>query len=167
MAIVYKGRVFSLEVERARFPNGTEHTVEIVRHAPCVVLVPIQDDGRVVLIRQYRHSVRRDLWELPAGSIEPGESPDAAAARECEEEIGLAPHRLERLTSLFPAPGYCDEEMIFYRATELRPPAPDSLHEPDADEDIQVNPVSLTEARAMVTRGEIVDLKTAYALTLL
>jgi 8-oxo-dGTP pyrophosphatase MutT (NUDIX family) len=166
MAIVYKGRVFSLEVETTQFPNGTTHTVEVVRHVPCVVLVPLQDDGRVVLIRQYRHSVRRDLWELPAGSIDPGESPDAAAARECEEEIGLAPHRLERLTSLYPAPGYCDEEMIFYRATELRPPAPDSLHEPDEDEDIQVNPVTLAEARAMVARGEIVDLKTAYALTL-
>ena len=81
MAIVYKGRVFSLEVETARFPNGSEHKVEIVHHAPCVVLVPIQDDGRVVLIRQYRPSVKRDLWELPAGSIDPGESPDAAAAR--------------------------------------------------------------------------------------
>jgi ADP-ribose pyrophosphatase len=166
MAIVYKGRVFSLEVEAARFPNGTEHKVEIVRHAPCVVLVPIQDDGRVVLIRQYRHSVRRDLWELPAGSIDSGESPDAAAARECEEEIGLTPHRLERLTSLFPAPGYCDEEMIFYRATELRPPAPDSRHKPDEDEDISVHPVTIAEAKAMVARGEIVDLKTAYALTL-
>jgi len=166
MAIVYKGRVFSLEVETARFPNGTEHKVEIVRHVPCVVLVPIQDDGRVVLIRQYRPSVKRDLWELPAGSIDPGESPDAAAARECEEEIGLAPHRLERLASLFPAPGYCDEEMIFYRATELRTPAPESTYKPDEDEDIQVNPVTLTEARQMVARGDIVDLKTAYALTL-
>ena len=60
MSIVYQGRVFSLEVENARFPNGTEHTVEIVRHRPCVVLIPIQDDGRVVMIRQYRHSVKRD-----------------------------------------------------------------------------------------------------------
>ena len=167
MSIVYKGRVFSLEVEHTRFPNGTEHTVEIVRHAPCVVLIPIQADGRVVLIRQYRHSVGRDLWELPAGSIDPGEAPDAAAARECEEEIGMAPHRLERLASLFPAPGYCDEEMVFFRATDLRPPAPDSPHRPDEDEDIFVHPVTIAEAKAMVARGEIVDLKTAYALTLI
>jgi ADP-ribose pyrophosphatase len=166
MPIIYSGRVFSLEVAKARFPNGTEHTVEVVRHRPCVVLIPIQDDGRVVLIRQYRHSVKRDLWELPAGSIDPGESPAEAAARECEEEIGLAPHRLECLVSLFPAPGYCDEEMIFYRATELRPPAPASTHRPDEDEDIQVSPVTVAEAKSMVARGEIVDLKTAYALTL-
>ena len=167
MPTVYEGRVFSLEVETERFPNGTEHKVEIVRHRPCVVLIPIQDDGRVVLIKQYRPSVKRDLWELPAGSIDPGESPDEAAARECEEEIGMAPHHLERLASLFPAPGYCDEEMIFFRAAELRPPAPDSRHQPDDDEDIQVNPVPIAEAKAMVTRGEIVDLKTAYALTLI
>ena len=166
MPIVYKGRVFAVEVENARFPNGTEHEVATVRHVPCVVLIPIQDDGRVVLIRQYRHSVKRDLWELPAGSLNPGESPEAAAARECEEEIGLAPHRLERLADLFPAPGYCDEEMIFFRATELRPPPPDSPHKPDDDESIEPRTVTIAEARAMVRRGEIIDLKTAFALTL-
>lgn len=167
MPIVYKGRVFSIEVEDARFPNGTEHKVEVVRHRPCVVLVPIQDDGRVVLIKQYRHSVKRYLWELPAGNIDPGESADAAAARECEEEIGLVPQRLERLASLFPSPGYCDEEMLFYRAMDLRTPATDSTRKPDEDEDIEVHPVTVAEAKAKVARGEIVDLKTAYALTLI
>jgi ADP-ribose pyrophosphatase len=167
MPIVYQGRVFAVEVEHARFPNGTEHEVATVRHVPCVVLIPIQDDGRVVLIRQYRHSVKQELWELPAGSVNPGESREAAAARECEEEIGLAPHRLERLTDLFPAPGYCDEEMTFFRATELRAPAPDSPHAPDEDESIEVHPVTVAEAKLMVARGDIVDLKTAYALTLI
>jgi ADP-ribose pyrophosphatase len=137
MAIVYKGRVFSLEVETSRFPNGTEHKVEIVRHAPCVVLVPFQDDGRVVLIRQYRPSVKRDLWELPAGSIDPGESPDAAAARECEEEVGLAPHRLERLASLFPAPGYCDEEDDLLPGDGLRPLRQSHRTSRTEDEDIR------------------------------
>jgi ADP-ribose pyrophosphatase len=167
MSVVYKGRVFSIEVEKMRFPNGSEHTVEMVRHAPCVVLIPIQDDGRVVLIRQYRPTVRRVLWELPAGNIDRDEPPDVAAARECEEEIAMAPHRLERLATLFPSPGYCDEEMMFYRATDLRPPAPDSPHKPDEDEDIEVKPVSIAEAKAMVARGEIIDLKTAYALSLI
>ncbi len=167
MSIVYTGRVFSIEVERARFPNGTEHQVEVVRHRPCVVLIPVQDDGRVVMIRQYRHSVKRVLWELPAGNIDPGEPPDTAAARECEEEIRLTPHRLERLASLFPSPGYCDEEMLFYRVTDLRPPAAGSPHQPDEDEDIEVHPMTVAEAKAMVARGDIVDLKTAFALTLI
>ena len=166
MAIVYKGRVFSVEVEEKRFPNGREHEVAIVRHPPAVVVIPVEDDGRVTLIRQYRPSIDRELWEVPAGSVDPGESAEAAARRECEEEIGLVPRRVERVRSLYPTPGYCDEEMIFFRASELRPPAPDSPHKPDEDEDIRAQPFTIDEARAMVERGEIVDLKTAYALTL-
>ena len=166
MAIVYKGRVFSVEVEKRRFPNGQEHEVAIVRHPPSVVLVPIADDGRVILIRQYRASVGREMWEVPAGSVDEGETPDQAAARECEEEIGLAPGRIERVRGLFPTPGFCDEELIFYRVSQLRPPAADSPHRPDDDEDISSKLVTIEEARSMVESGEIIDLKTAYGLTL-
>jgi ADP-ribose pyrophosphatase len=166
MAVVYKGRVFSVEVERRRFPNGQEHEVAIVRHPPSVVLVPIQDDGRVILIRQYRASVGREMWEIPAGSVDTGETPDAAVARECEEEIGLVPGRIERVRGLYPTPGFCDEELIFYRVSDLRQPPPDSPHGPDEDEDITSKAVTIHEARAMVERGEIIDLKTAYGLTL-
>src|SRR4051812_17129018 len=151
MAIVYKGRVFSVEVENKRFPNGQTHEVAIVRHGPSVVLIPVQDDGRVVLIRQYRPSVDRELWELPAGSVDDGESPEAAAARECEEEIGLAPGRVERLRALYPTPGFCDEELVFFRVSHLRSPAKDSPHKPDQDEDIQAVPFTIEAARAMVT----------------
>jgi ADP-ribose pyrophosphatase len=166
MPIVFKDRVFEVEVERRRFPNGQEHEVAIVRHPPSVVLLPVQDDGRVILIRQYRASIGREMWEIPAGSVNPGESPDAAAARECEEEIGLRPGRLLRIRALYPTPGFCDEELIFYKAADLQPPPPDSPHRPDEDEDIQKRVVTVQEARAMVERGEIIDLKTAYALTL-
>jgi ADP-ribose pyrophosphatase len=166
MATVFKGRVFSVEVDTRRFPNGGEHEVAVVRHAPSVVLIPVEDDGRVVLVRQYRAPLDRELWELPAGSLEPGESAEAAARRECEEEIGRAPARVQRLGAWYPTPGYCDEEMIFFRVWDLRAPAPDSPHTPDDDEDITAERFTLAEARAMVTRGEIVDLKTAYALTL-
>jgi ADP-ribose pyrophosphatase len=158
MMIVFKGRVFSVEVEGA---------FETVRHAPAVVLIPLPDRHHVVLIKQFRPSIAREMWELPAGGVEPGESADAAAARECEEEIGQVPGRLERLASLYPTPGYCDEEMIFFRATDLRPPPPDSPHKPDEDEEIEARTVTVAEAKAMVARGEIVDLKTAYALTLI
>jgi len=167
MAIVYTTRVFAIDVEQVALPDGRTHEIATVRHAPCVVLIPVLDDGRIVLIRQYRHSVKRMLWELPAGSIDPGETPEAAAMRECEEETKLAPGGVERLAAMLPAPGYCDEEMLFFRATGLHDPASDSTHKPDEDEDITVHPTTVAEAKAMLARGDIVDLKTAYALMLI
>jgi ADP-ribose pyrophosphatase len=166
MAIVYAGKVFSVEVDRKRFPNGSEHETAVVRHPPSVVLIPCHDDGRIVLIRQYRPAIGREIWEFPAGSVDPGESAEAAARRECEEETGKAPQRVERLTALYPTPGYCDEQLIFFRVSDLREPAPNSSNRPDEDEDIHAAFVTPGDARAMLARGEIVDLKTAYALTL-
>ena len=165
--VVYKGRVFFVEVHKVVLPNGHEAELAIVRHRPSVVLIPVQDDGRIVMIRQYRHALERDIWELPAGNVDEGESAEAAAARECEEEIGQVPAKVERLGSFYPTPGYCDEEMIFFRVSGLRPPAPDSTHKPDEDEDIESRAMSAADAKAMVKRGEIIDLKTAYALTLI
>ena len=165
--VVYKGRVFFVEVHKVALSNGREAELAIVRHRPSVVLIPVQDDGRIVMIRQYRHALERDIWELPAGNVEEGESAEAAAARECEEEIGQVPAKVEPLGSFYPTPGYCDEEMFFFRVSGLRPPAPDSTHKPDEDEDIESRAMSAADAKAMVTRGEIIDLKTAYALTLI
>jgi ADP-ribose pyrophosphatase len=166
MERVYEGRVFSVEVGQRRFPNGTEHAVAIVRHRPSIVLIPVLDDGRILLVRQYRPSVDRDLWELPAGSLNTGEAAEAAAIRECAEETGFVPTTLERLAGLFPAPGFCDEELIFFRVSGLEPITPDSPYHPDEDEDIVAQPFTIADARRMVTSGTIVDLKTAYGLTL-
>jgi ADP-ribose pyrophosphatase len=165
--IVYKSRVFQVEETRVRFPDGRERDMAVVRHAPVVVLIPLQAPGQVILIRQYRASIARETWELPAGGIEPGETGEQAGRRECEEEIALVPHALERLGAWFPSPGFCDEEMIFFRATDLRPPSPDSPHKPDEDENIKVRVFTIQEAKAMAARGDIVDLKTAYGLTLI
>ena len=167
MPVVYEGRVFSVEVDRRRFPDGREHEVAVVRHRPSVVIIPMIDDARVVLIRQYRAAIDRELWELPAGTLNPGETADAAAARECEEEIALVPGRIERIRGLFPTPGFCDEELIFYRVWDLQPPPPDSPHKPDEDEVIRPQIFTIAEARAMAAGGEIIDLKTAYGLTLI
>ena len=164
---VYKGRVFSVELDYLFLANGREVHVALVRHAPSVVLIPIQDDGQLVMIRQYRHALKRTIWELPAGNVNEGETPEATAARECEEEIGQVPTRIERVGSFFPTPGYCDEEMIFFRVSGLQPPAPDSPHKADEDEDIETRAMPPEEAKAMAARGEIIDLKTAYALTLI
>jgi ADP-ribose pyrophosphatase len=167
MPIVFKSRVFDVEVDQQRQPDGRAREVVIVRHRPSVVLIPVDDDGRLILVRQYRAPLDRYTWEFPAGGVELGEFVEAAAARECEEEIGLAPGRLEHLGSWYPVPGYCDEQMIFFRLSQLGPPAPDSQHKPDEDEAIETRTMSIDEVRAMARRGEIIDLKTVFALTLI
>ena len=167
MAIAYKGRVFSVDVETIHSPDGRAHVVETVRHRPSVVLLPMPDAGHVVLVRQYRHSVGLHLWELPAGGVNEGESAEAAAARECEEETALAPGLVERIRGLFPAPGFCDEELVYFRLSDLHAPAPDSPHTHDDDEYIEVKVFTVAEAKAMVEQGEIRDMKTAYGLTLI
>ncbi len=167
MVTVFTGRVFSVEVERKTFPNGSVHTVEIVRHRTSVVLIPIRDDGRVVLIRQFRPSINRELWELPAGGAEPGETVEEAAVRECEEEIGVLPRKIERLPGFFAAPGFCDEELVYFRLSDFITPEPAARRAADEDEDIHAEPFTVEEARGMLTQGKIVDLKTAFGLTLL
>jgi 8-oxo-dGTP pyrophosphatase MutT (NUDIX family) len=163
----FTGRIFSVTVDRVTVPNGRMVSLDLVRHPGSVVLVPIQDDGRVVLIRQYRYALDRWIWELPAGSLGPGEDPAAAAVREFEEEIGLIPGRVEFAGAWYPTPGFCTEVMHYYRASGLRERrAGDPPVHTDEDEDIRVHVFTFDEARAMVRRGEIVDLKTAWGLTL-
>ena len=163
----FKGRIFTVTVDRVTIPNGRTVTLDMVRHPGSVVLIPMQDDGRVVLIRQYRYALDRWIWELPAGSLDPGEDPAAAAARECEEEIGLVPGRVTFLGAWYPTPGFCTEVMNYYRLDDLRERAAgEAAAHKDDDEDIRVHALTLDDARAMVRRGEIIDLKTAWGLTL-
>ena len=164
---VYQGRIFQVEIDVVKLPTGHTLDMEIVRHPGSVVLLPVPEPGSIVLIRQYRYTIDRWIWELPAGSLKPGEDPGTAAARECEEEIGLAPHKITRLRGYYPTPGFCDEQMIYYRCEDLRPPAPDSTAKRDDDEDIEPRTFTLAEARALVASGEIVDLKTLAGLTML
>ena len=159
---LFNGKVFDVYRERVRLPHGTTATVDVVRHPASVVIVPVPEPGHVVLIRQYRHAVKQWLWETPAGSVDPGESPEAAAKRECHEEIGQVPETIVRLGSLYPTPGYCDEEMIFFRVSGLSEGTEPAAV--DEDESIEAKTVTLREARDMVKRGEIVDMKTIVAL---
>ena len=162
---VFTGKVFAIDRDTVRMPNGREVTVDVVRHSKSVVLVPVPEPGKVVLIRQYRYAVNAHLWELPAGSVDAGESPEAAAKRECHEEIGLVPSTVVRLTAMYPTPGYCDEEMVFFRVSGLE--ETDEQAHVDEDEDIEVMTFDLREARDMVRRGEITDMKTLVGLTLI
>jgi ADP-ribose pyrophosphatase len=163
----FEGRIFTVTKDRVTLPNRRTVTLEIVRHPGSVVLLPLIDDSHIVLIRQYRYALDRWIWELPAGSLEPGEDPAAAAARECEEEIGLVPSRVEFAGTWYPTPGFCTEAMNYYRLSGLHAPDPNGpAAEKDEDEDIRVQVFSLADAREMVRRGDVVDLKTAWGLTL-
>ena len=165
---VFEGRVFSVVVESITTAKGGRMDVEIVRHPGSVVLIPLTANGEVILVRQYRHAIGRSAWELPAGTLKPNEEPKRAAARECHEEIGLLPTHLEELGSYYPTPGYCDEEMVFYKATGLREPGPDDAEaHQDEDEDIEKQAFSLEQIRSMIRSGDVVDMKTVAGVALL
>jgi len=164
----FEGRIFSVNIESITLPRGETLDAEIVRHPGSAVLIPVTSDGAIVLVRQYRHAIGRSAWELPAGSLKPGEDPREAAARECHEEIGLIPSAVEHLGAFFPTPGYCDEEMHFYLATGLRTPSDgDPPVRQDEDEDIESRAFSIDEVREMIATGAIIDLKTVAGLTLM
>lgn len=162
---VLEGRVFAVDRDRVRLPHGREVTLDVVRHARSVVLLPIPEPGHIVLIRQYRYAVNRWLWELPAGSVDAGEQPEQAARRECHEEIGLVPATVVRLAALLPTPGYCDEEMVFFRVSGLAEGSEPAAV--DEDEDIEARTFTLRDAREMVRSGDIVDMKTVVGLTMI
>lgn len=163
--VIFNGTVFDVERDRVRFEDGREMNLDIVRHRASVVLIPMPSAGEVILVRQYRHAIARWIWELPAGTTDPGEEPDAAAARECHEEIGLVPGRLSHVGTLFPTPGFCDEAMRFYLAEDLREAAVAAAL--DEDEQLEPKTFSLTELEAMARRGELEDMKTVCGLELL
>jgi ADP-ribose pyrophosphatase len=118
-----------------------------------------------VLVRQYRHAIGKWIWELPAGSLDPGEAARRAAPRECEEEIGLTPRRLTRLGAFYPTPGFCDEVMIFYRCQDLVTPRRAAAQ--DDDEQLEPKTFTLSVVDRMIARGDIIDMKTIVGLRLI
>ena len=162
---VFDGKVFDVDRDRVRTTNGRDVTVDVIRHPPSAVIVPVPEPGQVILIRQYRYAVNQWLWELPAGSVDEGETPEEAARRECHEEIGQLPDTVVRLAAMYPTPGYCDEEMLFFRLSGLSEPTEEA--EQDEDEDIEPKVFPVSEAREMVRRGEITDMKTVAGLAMI
>ena len=159
---IYEGRVLDLDVDDVEEPGGIRGRREVVRQRGSVAALPVHEDGRVVLVRQYRYAVDEQVWELPAGRIDPGETPEEGARRELEEEVGLRPRSLEALLVFWTTPGFCDEVMHLYRATGLESVPP----RPEADESIEAATFTLAEARKMMVRGEIREAKTVVALLL-
>jgi len=158
----YRGRAVKLRVDRVRFPSGRETTREVVEHADSVVIVPLDERGRVLLIRQYRYSIDRVLLELPAGGLEPGESPEECVVRELREETGYLPRRVELLGGFYASPGYCTEYLYLYLASDLE----FSPLTAEDTENISVVPVAREEVPGLIAGGEIIDAKTIAGLYL-
>ncbi|MCL4813641.1 MAG: NUDIX hydrolase, partial [Vicinamibacteraceae bacterium] len=162
---VFEGRVFDVVVEEVAMPHGGTARVDIVRHAPSVVLIPVPAPGQVVLLRQYRHAIARRVLELPAGTIDPGEDLETAAQRELHEEIGRRARRITPLGEYYPTPGFCDELMTFFLMEDLYVPAEHA--EQDPDEILEPEVFTIDEVRRMIRRGEVVDMKTIAGLALI
>jgi ADP-ribose pyrophosphatase len=158
--VVFRGAIFDVRRDRVREPGGIVATREVVVHPGSVVLVPVLDDGRILLVRQYRHATGQSLWELVAGHIEPGERPARAARRELEEETGYRARRFRRMIEFFPTPGFVSERMVTFLAENLR--AGDAR--PEADERIETRAFPLPELLRRIRSGRIRDGKTIAGL---
>ncbi len=164
---VYRGRIIALDLDTVRFPDGSTGVLEMVRHPGAAAVLPFLDapasaDPRVVLIRQYRWAAEGELWEVPAGRLDPGETPEACAARELEEETGWRAGRLLPLAPLWTTPGFTDERIHLFAATGLVP----GQHRHEADEFLEVHELRWSRVMAMAAAGELRDAKTLAALFL-
>jgi ADP-ribose pyrophosphatase len=158
---VFAGRVFDVTVDTVREGDKT-YVREVVHHSGSAVILPAFDDGTIALVRQYRHPAARYLLELPAGTLNDKEPPEAGAARELEEELGLVAGKMEKLSEFFVSPGFCEEKMWLYLATDLT----ETQQRLDEDEMIEVVRLPLDRALQMITDGEIEDAKTIIGLML-
>ena len=157
---VFSGKVLDVGIESVELPDGNVWDLEVIRHPGASAVVPILDSGRVLLVRQYRHAAGGWILEIPAGKLDPGEAPEICAVRETEEEIGYRPGRLDPLGWIFTTPGFADEKIWLYRATDLVR-GTQALEE---DELLTVVELPFEEAVRMALDGEIQDAKTVVAL---
>lgn len=158
---IFRGRVFDVTVDTIR-EGETTYKREVVHHPGSAVIIPAFPDGTVALVRQYRHPAVRYLLEVPAGTLNRGERPEEGAARELEEELGFVAGKMEKLCEFFVSPGFCEEKMWLYLATEMAPTA----QRLEDDELLDVVRMPLRQALEMITAGEIEDAKTIIGLML-
>ena len=158
---VFSGRVFAVTIDTVREGEKT-YVREVVHHPGSAVIVPVLNDGEIALVRQYRHPAVRYLLELPAGTLNDGERPEEGAARELEEELGLIAGKMEKLCEFFVSPGFCEEKMWLYLATDLA----ETTQRLEDDEAIEVVRLPIDRALQMITDGEIEDAKTIIGLML-
>ena len=157
---IYTGKVVTLNVDTVKLPNGVTIDLETIRHPGAAAVVPMKDDGTVVLIRQFRHAAGGFIYEIPAGKLSPGEDPLHCAARELEEEVGYRAASFELLSSIFTAPGFADEVIHVYKATGLIK----GRQQLDQDEVLEIVEMPLTAAMERIVDGTIRDGKTIVGL---
>jgi ADP-ribose pyrophosphatase len=157
---IYRGRIVDLRLEEAELPNGRTIALEVVHHPGAAAIVAVDDADAVVLIRQFRHAAGGFIWEVPAGTLAPDESPQACAQRELCEETGLVAAEWVGLGSILTTPGFCDERIHLFLARHLT----EATQALDHDEVLTVSRVPLSQALAMVQRGEIEDAKSIAAV---
>jgi ADP-ribose pyrophosphatase len=157
-----QGRTFKIRRDYLKTPSGSETRLEIIEHGGSVVLIPIDDEGNLLFVRQYRHAVGKDLLELPAGTRDGDEPFEECAAREIREETGMEAGKLQKVGEFYLAPGYSSEFMVVYLATGLK----ENPLEADDDEFLEVEKIPLKKALQMAERGEIPDAKSLAALLL-
>ena len=157
---IFKGRIVDLNLETVTLPNGATVELEVIHHPGAAAVVPMKDDRTVILIRQYRHAVGGYIYEVPAGKLHPGEDPRECANRELEEEIGWKAGTLEHVTSAYTTPGFTDEVIHIYKATQLQKGKQDLGH----DEVLEIAEFPLERTIAMIREGVIQDAKTIVGL---
>lgn len=157
---IYKGRIVTLNLETVTLPNGATVELEVIHHPGAAAVVPMKDDRTVILIRQYRHAVGGYIYEIPAGKLHPGEDPLVCAQRELEEEIGYKAGILDHVTSAYTTPGFTDEVIHIYKATQLQRGQQNLGH----DEVLEIAVFPLEKTIAMIREGVIQDAKTIVGL---
>lgn len=160
--VVYSGRAVRLRVDDIKLPDGRQTSREVVEHGDCVAVIPLDADGNVLLVRQFRKPVEKDLLEIPAGCIDPGEEPVATVRREMREETGYLPRKIEKLGGFYASPGYCTEYLHLYLANDL---VPDRLQAEDTDS-IELVRVPLSRIAGLIASGDICDAKSIAGLLL-
>jgi len=158
--IIYDGRAVKLRVDMVEMPGGRKTTREIVEHGECVAVVPIDTEGNVILVSQFRKAIEKELLEIPAGGIEAGEDPVATVRRELREEIGYLPRKVDRLGGFYSTPGFCTEFLHLYLATDL---VPSQLYAEDT-ENISLVRVPVSQILSLITSGRICDAKSIAGL---
>jgi len=158
--LIYDGRVVKLRVDTVNIPGGRQTRREVVEHIDCVAIVAVDADDNVLLVKQFRKPVEKELLEIPAGGIEPGEDPVTTVRREMQEETGYLPQKVERLGGFYSAPGYCTEYLHLYLAADL---TPSQLYAEDT-ESIKLVRVPISQIPSLIASGSICDAKSVAGL---